>query len=247
MPSYQLEKLLVEPLRLAKQDFSSYVVVVDALDECTDDHGVILNALARHIDDLSPLKFFITSRPVDHIIAFFRAPILMKNSRTFSLQEVSPGHARGDIFSYLKTELTLVANLYGVSLPWPPEADLMSLVDQANGLFIFAATALKYIQDGKIKDPEGQLSLLLNPKTSSSIQRPTMYTPLDALYLQVLNTAFPEIEPTLHTQLKTVLGSVVSLYEPLRPSTLDSLLCLQPGSARRVLYSLQANCIQWPR
>lgn len=243
-PSYQLEKLLLEPLCKMKQstDFSAYIVIVDALDECTDNGAVasvILKALALHIGSLAPLKFLITSRPVDHVIAGFQTTGLIENTRTFPLHKVPDEQVRRDITSYLETELNSVATLYGVLLPWPSHRDMTLLVDQANGLFIFAATAVKFIQYSKIKDPEGQLSLLLNA-TSSSIQHPTLYTHLDALYLQVLHTAFPEMELVLHTQLKIILGSVAILYKQLHSSTLESLLCLPLGRVRRTLYSLQS-------
>lgn len=247
LPSYQLKKLLVEPLCKMKEkeniDLTAYVVILDALDECADDGGlvsVVLKALALHIDDLSPLKFFITSRPVEHIIAGFQSAGLVKNTRTFVLHNVPNDQVRRDITSYFETELSLVATVYPITPPWPSHTDILSLVDQASGLFIFAATAVKFIQDSKIKDPDHQLTLLLNSTGSSIQQTNDPHSHLNALYLQVLNIAFPAMEPVLHTQLKTVLGSVVVLYEQLHSSTLESLLHLKPGTVRRTLHSLQS-------
>jgi hypothetical protein len=240
-PSYQLKKLLVEPLLEAKQhaEFPAYLVVIDALDECAEDGVVILEVLALHIDDLAPLKFLITSRP----IAGFKTTDLIKRTRSFALQEVPDEQARRDITFYLKTELRSVAIFYDIPLPWPSYDDMMLLVDQANGLFIFASTAVKFIQSDTINDPERQLSLLLSPKTTSSIRGLTPFTYLHAFYLQVLNAAFPEkaeIGPDLHTQRKTVLGSVVILYEQLHSSALESLLCLRSGTVYRTLRSIQS-------
>ena len=237
-PSYQLKKVLVEPLLEVKRhaEFPAYLVVIDALDECADDGVVILEALALHINDLAPLKFLITSRP----IAGFKTTDLIKNTRSFALQEVPDEQARRDITFYLETELRSVATFYGVPLPWPSYEDMMSLVDQSNGLFIFASTAVKFIRSDTINDPEHQLSLLLSPKTTSSIQGPTPFTYLNAFYLQLLKAAFPEMEPNLHTQRKNVLGSIVILYEQLHSSALESLLRLRPGTVYRTLRSLQA-------
>jgi hypothetical protein len=114
------------------------------------------------------------------------------------LQTVPTEQARRDITSYLETELGLVAKFYRISSPWPSNEDMMSLVDQANGLFIFAATTVKFIQSSTIKDPKRQLLLLLSSKTRSFTQQPTPHTNLNALYLQVLKMAFPDMEPELH-------------------------------------------------
>jgi hypothetical protein len=246
LPSYQLEKLLVEPLCQVKQgaDFPAYIVITDALDECADDGAeisVILKALALHIHNLAPLKFVITSRPLDRIIAGFHTTNLIEYTHPFALEKEVPGEqVQRDIMTYLKKALGCVAKIYHISPPWPSDQDMKSLAGQAQDLFIFAATAVKFMQSNTIKDPERQLSLLLNPKTSSSIQQPTPDTQLNALYLQVLKTAFPEMGQELHTLLKIVLGAVVILCEQLHPSTLDSLLCLRPGTVHRTLHSLQS-------
>lgn len=243
-PSYQLEKLLIEPLRRVKQnsDFPTYIVIVDALDECADNGAVvsvILKALAVHISDLAPLKFFITSRPVDQVIAGFQTTGLIEHTQSFVLHKTPSEQVRRDIVCYLETELKTVASMYGIPLPWPRYEHIISLVDQANGLFIFAATTVKFIQSSKIKNPEGQLDLLLN-STNSSDQQSTPHSHLNALYLQVLNTAFPMMEPVLHKQLKSVLGAIVILREQLQPSALELLLRLSPGAVQRTLYSLQS-------
>ncbi|KAI0653822.1 hypothetical protein C8Q70DRAFT_883654, partial [Cubamyces menziesii] len=71
IPARQLEKLIVEPLEAVRADANSealfpahVAVVIDALDECTDNASVstILKSLALYIRRLSPLKFLITSR-----------------------------------------------------------------------------------------------------------------------------------------------------------------------------------------
>lgn len=61
----QFERLLKEPLLRVKDAIQdNLVVVIDALDECENRHGVglILDALLEFADNL-PLRFFVTSRP----------------------------------------------------------------------------------------------------------------------------------------------------------------------------------------
>jgi hypothetical protein len=56
--SYQLELLIVNPLRSLAGSIRPCVVVIDALDECRDNgtQSVILSSLARYVSELSPIK-----------------------------------------------------------------------------------------------------------------------------------------------------------------------------------------------
>ena len=69
----QMKKLIAEPLRKAGV---SMVIVIDALDECKDDEPspAILSVLGRFIEQISKVKFFITSRPEPRIKTGFRLP-----------------------------------------------------------------------------------------------------------------------------------------------------------------------------
>ncbi|KAJ7327980.1 hypothetical protein DFH08DRAFT_671324, partial [Mycena albidolilacea] len=60
----QLRKLIVEPLNSVRNSFPA-CVVVDGLDECKDTApiSIILAALSKHVTNLTPLRFFTTSRP----------------------------------------------------------------------------------------------------------------------------------------------------------------------------------------
>ncbi|EKM61733.1 uncharacterized protein PHACADRAFT_55983, partial [Phanerochaete carnosa HHB-10118-sp] len=77
--SRQFEELILQPLvhlrksRDATPSFPPCVVLIDALDECQDPKATsaVLSTLLKHADNLSPLRFFITSRPDHHIITSF--------------------------------------------------------------------------------------------------------------------------------------------------------------------------------
>ena len=81
LPSIQLEKLIVEPLKAATgTSLEGQVIIIDALDECRDDGAVsaIISALSQFTADLRPLKFLITSRPEIRIVKGFRYESLLK-------------------------------------------------------------------------------------------------------------------------------------------------------------------------
>jgi hypothetical protein len=128
-----------------------------------------------------------------------------------------------DRLLYLHSSLYKTKKLYGLEGSWPSVKDIKSLVELSSGLFIFAATAAKFIQDRDYSDPQGQLGQLLGAITvaNSSPQRL-----LDELYLQVLEKAFPKISSEDASKLKMVLGSLVLLYDPLSPSNFEQLLDL---------------------
>jgi len=69
----QFEKLIVRPLQ---QTQLNVTIVVDALDECEDKEPVseFLSALAKHVDNMPTVRFFITGRPEDHIRSGFKLP-----------------------------------------------------------------------------------------------------------------------------------------------------------------------------
>ena len=113
--------------------------------------------------------------------------------------------------------------MYGLDASWPSVNDIQALVHLSSGLFIFAATAARFIQDRHYSNPKGQLAQLLSAVTTSDS---TSYGLLDQLYLQVLECAFPTMSSEFASRLKLVLGSLVLLCNPLSPSSMEQLLGL---------------------
>src|SRR3984893_12386198 len=85
--SNQLEKMIVEPLFAVRDKFPPSVVIIDALDECKGSHAAstILASLFDYIDQLFPLQFLITSRPLLRITGAFQGKNMM---RVLTLHEV---------------------------------------------------------------------------------------------------------------------------------------------------------------
>jgi hypothetical protein len=240
---YQLEQLIVKPLHTLQDAFPPCVVVLDALDECKDSGttSIILSSLTRYVTQLTPLKFVITSRPENSITAAFKSKKLSPATKRLMLHEVELGVVQNDIEIYLSSKLTETGLCHGLEETWPPVEDIRDLAVLSCGLFIFAATSVKFIEDRNYSDPERQLTRLL--RHSPVVERSSPHYHLDRLYTQVLSNAFPDISPCLSNELKTVLGSITLLRNPLSSLALERLLDLNPRTVRRTLLHLHSVII----
>ncbi|KAI0736084.1 hypothetical protein C8Q76DRAFT_668942 [Earliella scabrosa] len=200
--THQLRKLIVEPLKAVTEPLTKFVVIVDALDECKDDAAVsvILTALSAHVDDLAPLKFIITSRPETHIVSGFKLKPLSQTTEQLVLSAVPEEMTTRDIGIYFREEFNTVRESRGLDPAWPVDRDVEVLTEKSHGLFIYAATAAKFVCGDDIEDPVEQLKILLlqigGSPSSESVPRPTQeshFRELDNLYLQVLASAFPDM------------------------------------------------------
>jgi WD40 repeat protein len=242
----QLLKLVVEPLRAIGKGFPPCAIIVDALDECNDANpvSIILKALAAYLPDLWPLKFIITSRPVPSIDAGFRNKTLLVNTQQFPLSAIPPAITQRDITIFLRNRLAAVKQDFIIHGDWPAEKDVDALAELASGLFIFAATATKFIADGNIDDPQAQLDALLHSGEERSVPRTSTspFTHLDKLYLQVLETAYPNSDSNLaaKARVKTIIGSIIFLRDELSPGSLDDLFCFKAGSVRTTLHRVHS-------
>jgi hypothetical protein len=228
-PDTQFRKLITAPLSNAKHLALPVVIVFDALDECTAP-SVILSVIRKELVRLpSVIKVFVTSRPDQTI----RAEMVSMGSSVRTRNLDHHADADGDIDRFISDRMADMAVRFNLSPDWVAAPSRAILVRKAGGLFIWASTAMKFIEDDDVDDPEAQLDLLLHAQA----EEPTNVSPLtdlDALYFQVLEQAFSEKAPTKRFEMfRMVVGASVSLKEPLSASGLCSLLGLQvtPGTA----------------
>ncbi|KAG8702934.1 hypothetical protein FRC09_004449 [Ceratobasidium sp. 395] len=118
------------------------VVVIDALDEC--EVGEVRASLLACLEGMSRLvpwlRLILTSRPEKDIKhAIERADNHVISCNLYE-QEVS-----GDMHTFVRKRMTDIATESGVA--WS-ETEIKQLVQRSNGLFIWAATACKFIEEG---------------------------------------------------------------------------------------------------
>ena len=219
----QLENLLINPLSGKN---ISCVIIIDALDECSDDQpaSAILSVLGQFVKQLSLVKFFITGRPEPRIRTGFRLPLLQPITQIFLLHEVQLSHVSSDIQLYLTWRLTTIAKQRsGLELPnpWPCDDDILTLTKKSSGLFIFASTLVRFIES-EYHDPNERLQLVVSETNSTTHEGSAG---IDSLYTQILLHAFPDVHKTeVFTNMRHVLGAIILAFNPLSHRELSIIL-----------------------
>jgi len=224
----QMGKLIVEPLRSSGV---STVVVIDALDECKDDEpsSVILSVLGRFVEQIPGVKFFITGRPEPRIKTGFRLPLLVDSTNVFVLHDVHPTLINNDIRLFLKHELSEIAQRRRIDR-WPSDEHIDLLCHRAAGFFVYAVATVKFL-DNKAQLPKRQLEVIAGIPECTDHEGKTRFNSnmtLDSLYASILEMAFGEEGPEVHSKARSTIGTVILLSNPLPPSGIAKLIGLDP-------------------
>ncbi|KAF2016553.1 hypothetical protein BU24DRAFT_481180 [Aaosphaeria arxii CBS 175.79] len=243
--AHQWRELVFDPISTIQnqEHSSSYIVVVDALDECAgqDDVHVILQRLAevqslRH----TRLRVLLTSRP-EIPIQYGFTQIRKDRYQDFILHEIQPAVIEHDISVFLRHELGQIIRKHGVGIEWPNETAIARLSKNSGGLFIWAATALRFVdEDSQLV--ETRLHSLINQE-GSDILPPERK--LDEIYTTVLASSFhgnhneEEIQ-ALRRLFRQVVGSIVILQDSLSVDQLAELLGIDSAVVRKTLARLHS-------
>ncbi|KAF5359466.1 hypothetical protein D9756_003662 [Leucocoprinus leucothites] len=236
----QFENLLVHPLGMVDVPASSLdgrVVIIDGLDECrgiAEQCEVIRIIAASARKRTTPFRWFITSRPEDHI------------NRTMNSTTVSPLCSRielpvsraidHEILIYLTDELAQVRTDHGLPESWPSEDALALLVDRGAGLWIYVATMVRFIKDENSYGPEDQLRIVLEfaKGISTNVEVDNPLAEMDFFYTLIMQ----RIPPKLRRTVRDIL-----LIRSIANRSLDDIsnvLCLSEEQFRRACASIQS-------
>ena len=222
----QMERLIVRPLKSA--DVPT-VIVIDALDECKDKEpsSAILSVLGRFVEKIPRVKIFITGRPEPWIKTGFHLPLLTESTNIFILHDVHPSLINSDIRLFLRHELSELAQWCYLD-GWPDDRDLDMLCCRAAGLFVYAVATVKFL-DSKAQLPQRQLEVIARLPESTDYEGKTCFRPnttLDSLYMSILETAFGEEGSEVCSRVRSTIGTIVLLVNPLPPSGIAELIGL---------------------
>ena len=237
----QMQRLIVEPLLSAR---ASTVIVIDALDECRDEdpESAILLVVGQLVSEIPEVKFFITSRPERHITSGFRGPLLKKATNVFVLHQVERSTVDTDIRRFFKHELPKLARPLGVSEGWPTDEQVDSLCRRAAGFFVYAVATVKFLNH-KFRCPSDRLEVIMASPEITIHEGQTglkVYNSLDSLYASILQAAFFENSADDDDVVRSVLGAVVLVTNPLTSSAIATLTGFGHGVVRSLLESVQS-------
>ena len=229
--SLQFRLLLVDPIKsVLDSSLKTYVVIIDALDECTKLVTVekFIQAVVESAPGM-PLKFFISSRETTQIrSAFHYNPTYMPT--IISLQTIERTVVQEDIKLYLHTSLSAIVAKNPLPIPWPPLDEFEILLERSDGLFIYAATALR-----DIGAPDVDFTQRLTHITRLTPAR--MQTGvIDSLYNDIMRQAFcSPLAPEDVSRRHEILSAIVLLVVPLSMDAIACLLSMESWQAQFAL------------
>lgn len=257
----QWQHLILRPLSKLREA-GSYVIVVDALDECDNDSNIqtIVQLLAEVRPSLTGvrLRALLTSRPEVPIRHGFGQMADSKH-RDVVLHNLSPSIVDHDIGLFFEYWLRKIAKDYYYADEWPGAETIKQLVQSACGLFIWAATARRFIQEGG-QFAGDRLRIVLKDsavtenlsRDSSSSEDPCTNDQLeilpekrlDSIYLTVLKRPVCRYRKherkKWYASMKELVGAIVLLYLPLSATSLARLLLVSTEEVYRTLDELHS-------
>jgi hypothetical protein len=240
----QWQQLVIGPLlKIEDTDVSSpYLVVVDAFDECEGerDVSIVLQLLAKvKLLTTLRLRVLITSRPEIPIrYGFDQMP--EAEHCDFVLHNIKAAAVDKDIFIFLEQHLKAIGQKWICGATWPGKLAIDKLVQKSSGLFIWAATACRFIDAGEVFAEQRLVEILEGSRSDATPERH-----LDQIYLTVLqgsiSTNFSEQEKVLLYLIQgKVLGSMVVSLSPLSAASLGRLINLPKSQVEQTLGKLHA-------
>ena len=240
----------------------TYIIVVDALDECDNDSNIriIVQLLAEVRSSLTGarLRVLLISRPEVPIRHGF-GKIADSEHKDVVLHNISPSIVNHDIGLFLEHYLRIIAKECNQADGWPGVETIGRLVQSACGLFIWAATACRFIQEGGpfaadrlravLKDSSSIDSSSANNSSSSDSGTDEHFEilpeqRLDSIYLTVLRSPVrryrKQERKRWYTLIRETLGAIVLLQSLLSTSSLAQLLRVPVEDVHRTLYELHS-------
>ncbi|EDR02889.1 uncharacterized protein LACBIDRAFT_393541 [Laccaria bicolor S238N-H82] len=240
----QLEELFTNPWKASlshRQCLPLPVVVVDALDE--SDHGTeFLKVLLDAVDsgELSGIKFLVTSRPEPTLFDLCKS---FPPNAVCKLYEIDVSNVQKDIEKYLSSALPDLKD----------EPNLVKLASQAQGFFIYAATAVRFIsspsQPFSVHEKRKQLQNIVNSWPVSS--RGSERNAVNELYQKILGDAFSDERicderlPILHTVLCAESRITMSVIAHLSDNDQDTVEKTIESLHPVLFISSKDECVYW--
>lgn len=164
----------------------------------------------------SPLIWTIASRPEPHIVATFNDEAVAP-SHWSEYMPIDSTQACRDVEHYLDARFKAMRKPFP-HLPWnwPNQTQFLKLANGARGLFVFARTAIRFMEDPNYADPVSRLDLIVSiiDRLDIKLIDDHPFALLDALYTQI----FASIPSSVWCTTKRLLGFVICARPNVRPT-----------------------------
>ncbi|KAJ2928723.1 hypothetical protein H1R20_g8425, partial [Candolleomyces eurysporus] len=211
----QMEVLILGPLQeLARHPGRPSLrgaIIVDGLDECEaeqyhdttatgsksrslpprtndQDQGEILQVLQKaSLDPSFPFRIIIASRP-ERVFREFFDPETSPAPFAHKLNLHEDYNADADITLFLEAQFNRLRRRHGLLSSWPPPGTIQTLVKNASGQFIYAATVIRYLDSGQREPPKALLAAILKMDATRKASSNPLEQ-LDVLYSHILESS----------------------------------------------------------
>ncbi|RDW69569.1 hypothetical protein BP6252_08589 [Coleophoma cylindrospora] len=198
--------LVLEPLKKYQSSGAPLVLVIDALDECVNERDAkdILDLLGGDENPHLILRILITSRP--EVPGF---DSICNYTRRVDLHNIQD--TEKDILLYLNAELSRIRASRKARADWPDKTKVAALAQKAGDLFIYAATACRFID----------VDLFYDKRLTSILKEDRIgMKSLHEIYMKILETAIPdgileEERNEAQEDLNEIVAMVLVLFKPL--------------------------------
>ncbi|KAJ2918257.1 hypothetical protein MD484_g2165, partial [Candolleomyces efflorescens] len=242
----QMNKLIVDPIEHISRAVPGpelaalpYAILIDGLDECANEQrqAELLTTIDDCLlqNDALPFRVFIASRPEWAIRSALEETGYL-HQRAYHVQLSDQYDASGDIRRVLWRRLRDIGRRSGdpgaQSPSWPSEEDIETLVANASGQFIYAATVIKFVSERR-SSPVDRLRAVI---TWTPEDRAQPFAALDLLYSSIVSAA-KEAYEAAHPDRDFLL-----LFSVLRLLTYQGF---DVGSMFQQITSLEDNSHRW--
>ncbi|KAF5342227.1 hypothetical protein D9611_002099 [Ephemerocybe angulata] len=221
----QLEELILLPFRQGAPTGASpmsqhrMAIIIDGLDECDcveddvsgrdnsrnrrtkeDEQIEILSAILHTANDPSfPFVVIISSRPELAIREFFNTGLARDATKELFLDNKYDPSA--DIRLFYEAKFSSIRRRFNLSPEWPSIEELLQLVANASGQFIYAATVMRFVEGPApgtqnvapavlgLRTPHQRLERIIGLRTRARSPNVRPLEALDSLYDSVVRTS----------------------------------------------------------
>ena len=222
----QVTSLLLDPIRELSKSRDMVVILIDALDELNDAADSAMEILSRiaPIDSACDLpnniKFIITSRP-EHWTS-----ISGFNDALFKHHSLATKSSVTEVNNFVVARMSEITPDGSEWHGWPNDDQLQMLFDKANGLFHYAATALRWIKEQIRKNGTACQKTVFERFSEDGLDE------LNGLYELILTSWEDVYKPTKDNHERAtrlsgfqhVMGTILMLRKPLLIKEIVELL-----------------------